>query len=352
MQVQVERQVDYEPDTMTHGRGLRNRKPVQKFKDFASTSTIPFNIPSLPPVDDLEEDQGDSTNAVGDVEKPDGRVALGAATEPEALRSTVWDSLSWKETPRNELGLYKKYWSTEKRPHDPDSYISGKDTQEEPAEEDPPSKVDAPKDLHPFPNLNSFLLGEWYWGDRSEKSKESFRELVNIITSEQFDPEDIRVADWNRINSSLASSEFDEHGKSHPDWIGDGTSWQTAVVTLEVPFNSTSADPGPHQFQVPDFRYRPLVPIITERLKDIAKGEQFHFVPVDLRWMPDKAGPDAQVYGELYNSPAFIEAFKEVQVSAHPLRTSALSQRYFPEPTPRGVGRSPTSLRCCLDVCI
>ena len=232
------------------------------------------------------------------------------------MRNTVWDSSSWKKTPANAFGLYKAYWTIEKHPHNPDLYISGKDLQEGQAAKDPPPKADIADDiLFPFPNLNSFFLGEWYWSDRTEKSRESFRELLDIITSPDFDPEDIREANWNQINSSLASSEFDEHGKSHPGWIGDGTSWQSAVVTLEVPFNSTSFDPGPHPFEVPDFRYRPLVPIITERLRDVAKGEQFHIVPVDLRWLPCEGGQDSRVFGELYNSPAFIEAFKEVQVS-------------------------------------
>lgn len=335
--IRAERQVDYEPDLATHGRGRRTRQPVQKFKDFALTSTIPFNIPSLP----VEEPKADPQ---GPMEEPEGsRITLGACNKPEAMRLAVWDDESWKETPKNEFGLYKRYWTTEEHPHDPDSYISGKDLQEESTSEEDhiEVEVDLADALHPFPNINSFLLGEWFWGDRSEKSRESFRELLDIITHEDFNPEDIRTADWNQINSSLASSEFDEHGESHPDWIGDGTSWQSAVVTLEVPFNSTSADPGPHLFQVSDFRYRPLVPIITERLKDIARGEQFHIVPVDLRWGPGQQEEGTRLYGELYNSPAFIDAYKEVQVSTH----TVLAHPFFdnrpirpPESTSRGLG--------------
>lgn len=317
MQIQVERQVDYEPDVTTHGRGLRPRKPVQRFKDFTLTSTIPFDMPSTP-AEDLRQDPSASLDAASSSQLPESRSTLGAVTEPEAMRGAVWDDALWKKTPGNAFGLYKKYWTTEEHPHDPDRYISGKDLQEDAENEElegPLTKAGTFNDIHPFPNLNSFLLGEWYWSDRTDKSRESFRELLDIITSPEFDPEDIRGADWNRINSSLASSEFDDPGKPHPDWITDGTSRRSAAVTLEVPFNSTSLDPGAHAFSVPNFRYRPLVPIITERLRDVARGEQFHIVPVDLRWLPFEGGLDSRVYGELHSSPAFIEAFKEVQVS-------------------------------------
>jgi hypothetical protein len=158
-------------------------------------------------------------------------------------------------------------------------------------------------------------LGEWYWGDGDGKSRQSFRSLVDIITNDDFNPSDIRAANWDKIHLSLASSEFDENAGTDAEWVGDGTSWQTATILLDVPFNSTSLDPGVHHYEVPDFRYRPIVPAIIERLKDVSLWEHFHIVPTDLRWQPEEGGPDMRVYGEMYNSPAFLEAFKEVQAS-------------------------------------
>jgi hypothetical protein len=44
----------------------------------------------------------------------------------------------------------------------------------------------------PYPNENSFLLGDWYWNDGVQKSKHSFKQLVDIISSPSFRPADVR----------------------------------------------------------------------------------------------------------------------------------------------------------------
>jgi hypothetical protein len=245
---------------------------------------------------------------------------------------------TWKSTPLNRFGLYKKFWTIETRPHDPDRYVTSEDLRE--ASEEPPEAAPAPavgnlrtgdapqipnNPYFPFPNWSSFRLGDWYWDDRREKGRESFQELVEILTCDDFHTEEIRVANWDKINGSLAASEFDDVGAGYdldPDWFGDGSSWRSTPIPLEVPFNRTSSDPGVHTYEVPNFRYRPLVPIITERLKDPTRGDYFHVVPSDLRWQPQGSeGPDLRIYGELYNSPAFLEAYKEIQVSYLPLPT-------------------------------
>lgn len=294
-----------------YGRGLRGHKPVKRYKDFTATSTIPFAIPSTLP--DAEEAQPSLPPANAEGEKD--------VSPFEVLRRTILDDRSWKRTPANQFGLYKKFWTLESRPHDPDSFITSEDLREEEEEEEDEAARDAGTTdisnvniLHPFPNWSSFHIGEWFWDDSQEKGRESFKKLISILTSEDFSTQEIRAANWDKINQSLAASQFDDYGNGF-DWADDGMSWQTAVVQVEVPFNKTSLRPGVHHYEVPNFRYRPLVPIITERLKDATRGEHFHIVPSELRWRPGgDSGPDVHVYGELYNSPAFLEAYKEVQV--------------------------------------
>ncbi|KAJ3537968.1 hypothetical protein NMY22_g5372 [Coprinellus aureogranulatus] len=309
-------------DDMEWGRGLRVRKPVQRYKDFSLTSTIPFQIPSIV-VDNPDNLDSEPTNPAP---PPETLATPNTTTESEILRRSILDDRCWKSTPRNPYGLYKKFWTVESKPHDPDFYISGEDLQDTVQETALQEPLGDSGDLYPFPNLNAFLLGEWYWSDSNEKSRESFRALVDIITSEDFNPADIRAANWDRINSALASSEYDD-AKPDLEWAGDGTSWQTTSILLEVPFNSTSLNPGSYHYEIPGFRYRPLVPVITERLKDVSRGEQFHIVPTDLRWQPLEDGPDMRVYGEMYNSPAFLEAFKEVQ-ALPPEETESSLPRY------------------------
>lgn len=360
--VEDQQQEAMEIDTpnVEYGRGHRAHRPVQRYKDFTATSAIPFEIPSTLP----EE----KTEPVPLQAHPSPQISNADAEKEvspsEVLRRTVLDDRSWKRTPANEFGLYKKYWTLERRPHDPDSYMTREDMQEEEEEAEEAAeeavaeeveegqapegrrrrgesagrgepgereerevqghetpgnakKGDVPKvkNFSPFPNWSSFRIGEWYWDDSQEKGRESFRKLIDIITSDNFSKEEIKAANWDQINRSLAASEFDD-GVHGIDWADDGTSWQTAVVQVEVPFNRTSLRPGVHKYKVPGFRYRPLVPVITERLKDAARGDYFHIVPSELRWRPrGDSGPDVQVYGELYNSPAFLDAYRQVQVS-------------------------------------
>jgi hypothetical protein len=294
-----------------YGRGHRTYQPIQCYKDFEATSTIPFNIPSTLPVDDADA----LPPSAPDVEKE--------VSPCEVLRRTVFDDRSWKTTLPNQFGLYKKYWTLETRPHDPDSFVTNEDLREDDEESDEsqePVNSNLKKNLFfPFPNWSSFRLGEWYWDDSQEKGQESFRKLIDILTSDDFSTKDIRAANWDRINLTLGASEFEEavHGF---EWLDDGTSWLTATVQLEVPFNRTSIDPGVHHYEVQNFCYRPLVPIIKERLRDMTRGDYFHVVPSELRWNPKAGGgddgPDVRVYSELYNSPAFLDAYKEVQVSS------------------------------------
>jgi hypothetical protein len=291
--------------------------PIERYRDFTATSTIPFNIPSTLPEEDCEIAESNQ----------DAPTAEKVASPSEVLRRTVLDDRAWKTTPTNRFGLYKKYWTLEAQPHDPDSFISSEDLREDEGE-NPTGLKDEPADARPsthndtnkyfpFPNWSSFCLGEWYWDDK-EKGRDSFYKLLDILTSEDFSTKELLAANWDTINDSLAASEFDE-GLRGLDWVDDGTSWRTTVVQLDVPFNRTSLRPGTHQYEVPNFRYRPLVPIIEERLKDFSRGDHFHIVPSEIWWKPGHEGgngPDVRVYGELYTCPAIIDAYKAVQVRA------------------------------------
>ena len=250
--------MDVEPPPVNYGRGHRAYQPIQRYKDFTATSTVPFNIPST-----LLEDSTDSIDPTRAQEKE--------ISPCEVLRRMILDYCSWRTTPANQFGLYKKFWTLESRPHDPDSYVTSEDLQEGNEEGDGDSDESkgpsTGNPLFPFPNWSSFLLGEWYWDDSQERGQESFRRLVEILTSNDFSTQEIRAANWDRINRSLAASEFEESMQGF-EWTDDGTSWLTTTVELEVPFNRTFCQPGVHQYEVHNFRYRPIVPVIQERLRD------------------------------------------------------------------------------------
>ncbi|KAF6758408.1 hypothetical protein DFP72DRAFT_1065097 [Ephemerocybe angulata] len=295
------------------GRGRRVRQQLHRAKDYDLSSAIPIGLSSMVvagiPPSPSSSIRSASSRAAG-LDPAPTESALSYTPEetmndPHSKRSTVMDAEAWESTPRNEFGLYRTYWTLEKKPHDATQYLSEDDLLEDPSTDSPATGEDlAP--LYPFPNLSAFQLGEWYWGDDSGKSRESFDRLVDILTSPGFSTEDLRAANWNRINDILASSTSDE---AVGQWSSDGTAWLSIPITINVPFNTSSLKPGPLPYTIPEFRYRPLVPVLLERLRSATSRNLFHTLPSDLRWQDD-----VRVYGELYHSPAFIDAYKEIQL--------------------------------------
>ncbi|KAJ3531358.1 hypothetical protein NMY22_g8186 [Coprinellus aureogranulatus] len=292
------------------GRGFRVIRPVERYgADFEATSTMLFHfVPEVPPgtVEEL------STTAVNPAHRDAG------VTSDAELRGHILQEAAWKRTQMNDFGLWKHYWTVEARPHDPESHLSHLDVMDNHELDEEADIQNSPNPrvrqvhhqrYHPFPNLSSYLIGQWFWNEHG-KSRESLQQLVEVITSEGFKPQDLLSANWNNIHASLTSSEFEDQ---ETPWVDDGGSWQTASVTVNVPFNSQSLQPGSQTFTIDGFRYRPLVSVIRAKLQDSEQTDHFHFVPYDLRWQPPGSSSDSRVYGELYHSQAFLDAYREIQ---------------------------------------
>jgi hypothetical protein len=220
-------------------------------------------------------------------------------------------------TPTNIFGLSRHYFSNEFPRHDPDSDLTPEDLSDIPSTPDLPSSIE--NDIFPYPNLNAYLLGAWYW-EQGSKSLHDFKRLIEIVGDEAFRPADVRAVDWKRIDSSLASDDV----ASTPDVA----SWSTAHVSILVPFHhrrspgSLTAAPNrvpePRSYTLPEqFRFRRLVDVIREKLMNPKDFAHFHLEPFELRW-DCQAGGSERVHSELYMSDAFIEAHQEVQ-SAPPV---------------------------------
>ena len=307
-----------EPPAPTYGRGFRARAPPQQFKDFVATSAIPFQIPMF----GVEIDSLPESPTVAGPSHP------ASQPSPAEKRRGILQPSQWKKTPPNGFHLYKAYWTLEARPHDPDLFCSDSHEDEgaPPMAPNSATKTKSPTNpYHPFPNWSSFKLGEWYWGDDGGKSCQSFQHLVNLITDEDFLPQDIRHTNWKNIASILASSEFDDDlGPGEGVWEQDGASWKAASISIDVPFNSASESPGTKPFVLEGFRYRPLIPIILSKLRDKNASEHIHFTPSELWWDRDGTTEPIRVYGELYHSDAFLDAYRNVQVSLEPLSSKSL----------------------------
>jgi hypothetical protein len=167
--------------------------------------------------------------------------------------------------------------------------------------------------LYPYPNRNSFLLGDWYWNGGAQKSQASFKDLLEIVGSSEFHPEDVRSTKWDLINDELAN---DDEG----EWMDIDPGWVRTPVTITVPYQirrgqPTDPDAGPRNYTIEGFYHRSLVSVIKEKLSNPADDRLFHYEPYELLWQPGHDTEPIRTYGELFTSPAFIEAHRELQDS-------------------------------------
>jgi hypothetical protein len=168
--------------------------------------------------------------------------------------------------------------------------------------------------FYPYPNESSFRLGEWYWSDGIQKSQESFTKLMKIVGDKQFRPEDVCSTRWKEIDHILGVNDFDEDevGDEDAEWLDEDAGWKKTTVSISVPFHHRMKRPGPQEYIIGDLYHRSLVSVICEKLKSRHKGRHFHYDGFELLWKPTEDSADIRVHGEIYTSPAFLEAQQEI----------------------------------------
>lgn len=63
------------------------------------------------------------------------------------------------------------------------------------------------------------------------------------------------------------------------------------------------------------FHHRSLVEVIKERISDPHTGSQFHMEPYELLWKPSDGRGEERLHGEIYTSPSFHDAHRQLQES-------------------------------------
>ena len=174
--------------------------------------------------------------------------------------------------------------------------------------------------FYPYPNESSWLIGDWYWNQGTQKSKQSFKNLVDVITSVNFQLEDLYRTSWAVIDRQLGSlGSVHDHSQATPaapdseEWQAADDGWIQKNITISVPFPPCSLHPGPRTYTVPHFYHRSLVSIICEALSDPICCKSFCFEPYLLWWKRSCRVDDVGVYGELFSSQAFITAHRDLQ---------------------------------------
>ena len=228
-----------------------------------------------------------------------------SASQPEASESRVRDVI-----PRNIFGLARKYSSEATPSHDPEDHVSMQDVSNLSIHADDPNSKAC---FSPYPNRNAFLLGDWYWNDGVQKSQASFKRLVEIVGSPEFQPADVRGIEWHKIDKQLASDDEWE-------WMDEDAGWMQTPITISVPYQRRRGVPreplaGPRDYVVGNFYRRNLISVIKNKILGLPESHLFHFEPYELTWKRAIDEHPIRVQGELYTSPAFIDAHQELQDS-------------------------------------
>src|ERR1700726_1142196 len=175
--------VDDRPLAVRRMRRLHRRLP-KRIRDI-----LPEPPPPLPP-----------SPAMVDIE---ATIAI-PSTSARITQSVVRCIRRALRTPRNAFGLIRQYCADKFPEHDPEENLSLQDLSSLPTT-DPQDSTASTTDFHPYPNENSFRLGDWYWNHGAQKSHEDFRALLDIIGDASFHPRQVRVTRWDNIDRQLAA---------------------------------------------------------------------------------------------------------------------------------------------------
>lgn len=146
-------------------------------------------------------------------------------------------------------------------------------------------------------------------GSNMKTPAETNRIVEEIINGEGFERSDFKDFDAVRETKRYDASE-----EGLKDTVfADG--FVEATVEIEVP-SGDKTKPS-RWFSVPGLHYRPILSVIKAAFAE-PLAARFHYSPFEVWWKSTVTGKDERVYGELYNSTAWLEEDEKVQRHAPP----------------------------------
>ncbi|KAJ8457369.1 hypothetical protein ONZ51_g11576 [Trametes cubensis] len=192
--------------------------------------------------------------------------------------------------------------------------------------------------IFPFPNISSWRFS-WHYTNGYKKTQADRDGMQTLVNRPDFCPADIAGVDFRKLDELVASGACEE-----APWSNEREGWRTTSVTIGVPSGKRAtqasrreaasaarrvnrhepaedtppihAIPGQH-FTVADFHHKNLCAEIKKTLSSDPAAHDFVYDPhlVELH-TPASPTHSEQVYGELYNSPSFVQADLRLQNSA------------------------------------
>ncbi|PIL24586.1 hypothetical protein GSI_12470 [Ganoderma sinense ZZ0214-1] len=272
--------------------------------------------------------------------------ATSAPPPPEKVYQTAADA----------FGIFCEYARRPQR--DPETNVSLEAVCDAPGLEKP-AELDAPKyasiawitrsvaiavhptsttpDYGPFENASQFRLMDYFYGRSDSKSLDALDDLIAVIRSPGFSPEDLKGFSAKKAEHALdiwvsPSGVFS---------LEDG--WHEGSVDIVLPKMRAKykSEEDALKFNVPGIIYRRLLPLIKGVVEDTASrfSRFYHWLPHRKFWSPPSPSPPAQstpepsapsastpqttsaspippspicVYTDCYNSDAMLQADKDI----------------------------------------
>jgi len=155
--------------------------------------------------------------------------------------------------------------------------------------------------IWPYPNLSAWRLGSWFWSSGDTISRSGFKDLVdNVLLAEDFDLEDIRDMNWDKIDDLLAKCALD---------APEGEGWRESSIDVEVPTgmkkkagdrSRESSSRASKLFTVHGLWTRSIPEVIKSVFSGDTSSESFHFNPFKQFWQNTR-GKLERVRDELLN---------------------------------------------------
>ncbi|TEB18199.1 hypothetical protein FA13DRAFT_1649583, partial [Coprinellus micaceus] len=212
----------------------------------------------------------------------------------------------------NAFRLMKRFSPNPPPKHDPDSLLTKFDLYDSTHHADSDDNPKKPSPYAPFPNLSSFELGDWFYGQGSQKSLKDFKALIDILTKPGFSLEDIQSTKWTRVFQDLGKNKEEINPKTS-QWVDDA-GWKATEVEIEVPLHNKTGGKGVERHIAGKLFHRNIMSIVEEKVMNTEDFRQFHRSGHELLWQPDPLKPSThfRVMSELYHSDAFLEAEMEI----------------------------------------
>jgi hypothetical protein len=216
-------------------------------------------------------------------------------------------------TPKNIFGLLRQYFSNQRPATDPEELVTLPDLSPSAHFDSTSTSPNFASPFYPFPNESSFRLGHWYWNEGVQKSKQGFKQLLEIVGDPTYDPNDVRNTKWDQINQTLGCNK--EDGEEEGEWMDEDAGWKKTRIKISVPFHRRMKSPGAQDYVGADLYHRSLVDVMKERIADPHMARHFHLEPYELFWKPTDEHQEVKIHGEIYASPAFLQAHQDLQNS-------------------------------------